>query len=100
MCVCSVHIRPVNILTLTHTHSVTHVHTQVDQWVDYVTATVVTGSGLEAVLSALNDFLALRSYMVGYGASLADVALWGQLQGEPGVAGVCVCVCACVCVCV
>uniref|UniRef100_A0A7S0WYI8 glutamate--tRNA ligase n=1 Tax=Chlamydomonas leiostraca TaxID=1034604 RepID=A0A7S0WYI8_9CHLO len=57
--------------------------TQVDQWLDYVHASVVTGSGLDSVLAALNDYLGPRSYMVGHSVTLADLALWGQLQGNP-----------------
>jgi hypothetical protein len=54
---------------------------QVDQWTDYVCTNVVSGGGLEGVLTALNDYLSFRSYMIGHAVSLADVALWGQLQG-------------------
>ncbi len=55
---------------------------QVDQWVDYIVKEVVMGSGVEAVLSSLNSYLAFRSYLVGYALTLADVVLWGQLQGR------------------
>lgn len=42
----------------------------------------MSGSGFEAACKAANDFLALRTLLVGYGVTLADVACWGQLQGE------------------
>lgn len=54
---------------------------QVDYWVDYVCANCVMGAGLEAVLVAISDYLAFRSFLVGHSATLADYALWGQLQG-------------------
>jgi len=53
----------------------------VDYWVDYVCANCVMGAGLEAVLVAISDYLAFRSFLVGHSATLADYALWGQLQG-------------------
>ncbi|KAF5833287.1 tRNA synthetases class I, catalytic domain-containing protein [Dunaliella salina] len=57
--------------------------TQVDFWLDYVCSSVVPGSGLEAVLLAINDYLTFRSFLVGHATTAADVALWGQLQGNP-----------------
>lgn len=30
----------------------------------------------------VDDYLALRTLLVGYAVSLADLACWGQLQGE------------------
>ena len=32
--------------------------------------------------NGINDYLALRSFIVGYNISAADLALWGQLQGD------------------
>eukprot|EP00967_Tisochrysis_lutea_P073317 scaffold98133_cov20-Tisochrysis_lutea.AAC.3 len=55
---------------------------QVDFWLDYVCQNVVPGSGLEAVLQSINDYLTFRSFLVGHATTAADVALWGQLQGE------------------
>jgi len=37
---------------------------------------------MEAVLLAINDYLTWRSFLVGHSTTVADVALWGQLQGE------------------
>ena len=65
-----------------HTHKHTHTHTQVDYWLEYVCANVNPGAGLEAVLVAINDYLALRSFLVGHATTVADVVLWGQLQGK------------------
>lgn len=60
-------------------------YAQVDQWLGYIDKEVVMGSNLEAVLSALNKYLAFRSYMIGSDLTVADLMLWGQLQGEaPG----------------
>jgi glutamyl-tRNA synthetase len=55
---------------------------QVDTWLE-TAAGVVTGSALEGQCSALNDYLQLRTFLVGYCLTAADLALWGQLQGAP-----------------
>lgn len=52
---------------------------QVDQWLD-ISQTLVPGAGFEGVATALNDFLSLRTFLVGYALTLADVACWAQLQ--------------------
>ena len=49
-----------------------------DQWLDFSTS-LVSGAGLEAACAVVNDFLALRTFLVGHGVTLADVAVWGQL---------------------
>ena len=38
---------------------------------------------LSSAFETLNKHLALRSYMTGYSLSLADLAVWGALQGIP-----------------
>ncbi|EIE22615.1 glutamyl-tRNA synthetase, putative [Coccomyxa subellipsoidea C-169] len=52
---------------------------QVDQWLEFAPH-LVTGGGLEPACATLNEALALRTYLVGYSLSPADVAVWGQLQ--------------------
>lgn len=52
---------------------------QVDSWIDTSTA-LVPGLTLEPLAEAISAFLALRTYLVGHSLSLADVAVWGQLQ--------------------
>jgi membrane protein implicated in regulation of membrane protease activity len=42
----------------------------------------VSGQQFEALCGRLSDYLSLRSFFVGYGVTAADVAIWGQLQGE------------------
>ena len=56
--------------------------TQIDYWIDYATQNASAGANFEAVCNGINDYLALRSFIVGYSVSSADLALWGQLQGE------------------
>ena len=56
--------------------------TQIDYWIDYATQNASAGANFEAVCNGINDYLALRSFIVGYSVSAADLALWGQLQGE------------------
>eukprot|EP00877_Chromochloris_zofingiensis_P010541 jgi/Chrzof1/5740/Cz16g14040.t1_GTS2[v5.2] len=55
---------------------------QVDQWLD-VTAQVVSGLGFEPMCVSINNYLSLRTFLVGYTFTVADVALWGQLQACP-----------------
>ncbi|GIM07727.1 hypothetical protein Vretimale_11813, partial [Volvox reticuliferus] len=55
---------------------------QVDQWLE-TAAGIVSGAALESQCVALNDYLTLRTFLVGYGITLADLAVWGQLQGSP-----------------
>ena len=52
-----------------------------DQWLEFVPH-LVTGGGLEPACATVNEALALRTYLVGYSLSPADIAVWGQLQGE------------------
>ena len=54
---------------------------QVDQWLDFACTALVSGSGFEAACKAVNDFVSMRTLLVGYAVSMADVACWGQLQG-------------------
>lgn len=55
--------------------------TQVDQWLVF-SSSIVSGSGLQAVCDVLNTILSLRTYLVGYALSIADLQVWGQLQGK------------------
>lgn len=52
-----------------------------DEWLE-VASQVVSGSSFEPLCASINKFLALRTFLVGYAPTVADVALWGQLQGE------------------
>ena len=52
---------------------------QVDQWLDYA-AFLTAGPGLEAACSALDAYLAFRSFLVGFNLTIADLACWGQLE--------------------
>ncbi|KAL0031306.1 hypothetical protein WJX79_002120 [Trebouxia sp. C0005] len=54
---------------------------QVDQWLDFSTA-IVSGASLEAVCGIVDQFLSLRTYLVGYKLSIADLQIWGQLQAS------------------
>ena len=53
---------------------------QVDQWLETST-TVVPGQGFDGVCAAIDKYLALRSFLVGYAPSVADFAVWGALHG-------------------
>ncbi|KAK9795898.1 hypothetical protein WJX73_001913 [Symbiochloris irregularis] len=55
---------------------------QVDQFLDFASQ-LVAGAGLEAACTAMNDYLAVRTFLAGYSLTAADVACWGQLEGTP-----------------
>ena len=52
-----------------------------DQWLDFSTS-IVSGAALEAVCGVVNQFLSLRTYLVGYQLTIADLQTWGQLHGR------------------
>eukprot|EP00201_Polytomella_parva_P009213 CAMPEP_0175064070 /NCGR_PEP_ID=MMETSP0052_2-20121109/15117_1 /TAXON_ID=51329 ORGANISM="Polytomella parva, Strain SAG 63-3" /NCGR_SAMPLE_ID=MMETSP0052_2 /ASSEMBLY_ACC=CAM_ASM_000194 /LENGTH=719 /DNA_ID=CAMNT_0016330357 /DNA_START=184 /DNA_END=2343 /DNA_ORIENTATION=+ len=54
----------------------------VDNWMDHC-AQLVPSPQLESLCIALSDYLALRSFFVGYQLSSADLSIWGALQGCP-----------------
>ena len=54
-------------------------HSQVDQWLEFAPH-LVTGGGLQAACMTVNEALALRTYLVGYTLTIADIAVWAQLQ--------------------
>ena len=53
---------------------------QVDQWLEFA-GSLGPGAGLEGACAAANEYLQLRTFLVGYRLSLADLACWGQLAG-------------------
>ena len=52
-----------------------------DQLVDFAPQ-LVSGAGLEAACAAVNEYLAVRTFLVGYSLTAADIACWGQLEGQ------------------
>lgn len=64
-----------------HTHPTTNTNKQVDQWLD-TSSQLVSGLGFETLCGRLNDYLSLRTFFVGFTATAADFAIWGQLHGE------------------
>ena len=54
---------------------------QVDEWLDRASQ-VVSGASFEPLCASINSYLSLRTFLVGYAPTVADVALWGQLQGK------------------
>jgi len=51
----------------------------VDQWLDQAAA-VVSGSGFQAICETLSAYMASRTYFVGHGLTIADLAVFGQLS--------------------
>lgn len=54
---------------------------QVDQWLEF-SKVVVNSARLASILTTIDGYLSLRSFLVGYSLSLADISIWGQLKGE------------------
>eukprot|EP01025_Chloroclados_australasicus_P045510 TRINITY_DN4983_c0_g1_i1.p1 TRINITY_DN4983_c0_g1~~TRINITY_DN4983_c0_g1_i1.p1 ORF type:complete len:875 (-),score=90.09 TRINITY_DN4983_c0_g1_i1:294-2645(-) len=54
--------------------------TQIDQWLDLCMEVIQNGPGLQSACESLNDYLALRTFLVGYSLSIADLCAWGQLH--------------------
>ena len=40
------------------------------------------GGALEPACRTLNEALSMRTFLAGYSLSVADMAIWGQLQGD------------------
>ena len=54
---------------------------QVSSWLEYATY-IVGGGALEPACRTLNEALSMRTFLAGYSLSVADMAIWGQLQGD------------------
>ena len=52
----------------------------IDQWLEFCDMHFVSGPGLEAAVQVTGEALALRTFMVGHGLSIADLCGWGRLQ--------------------
>ncbi|EEA24261.1 hypothetical protein EYB25_004608 [Talaromyces marneffei] len=56
---------------------------QEEKWLSQVSQYVpLDHKALEAPLQALDSYLILRSFLVGYSLSSADIAIWGALRGN------------------
>ncbi|GBB83543.1 hypothetical protein RclHR1_10240004 [Rhizophagus clarus] len=58
--------------------------TMVDHWVDFATDKLKTNDFkiLEAAFDEINHHLTLRTFLVGYKLSLADIIIWGALKNS------------------
>ncbi|KAG0749319.1 hypothetical protein G6F16_001108 [Rhizopus arrhizus] len=59
--------------------------TLIDQWLDFAEKELSTSDfkTLDASYKKLNKYLTLRSYLVGYQATVADFIIWGALRASP-----------------
>ncbi|KAI8393800.1 tRNA synthetases class I, catalytic domain-containing protein [Radiomyces spectabilis] len=59
--------------------------TLIDQWLDFAESKLATADfkSLDGAFKTLNKYLTLRSYLVGYHASIADFVVWGTLRASP-----------------
>lgn len=55
---------------------------RVDAWLDFVATHFKPGPALAATLTSLDDYAALRTYLVGDAPTVADYAAWGALQAN------------------
>lgn len=59
--------------------------TLIDQWLDFAETKLATSDfkSLDATYKELNKYLTLRSYIVGYQVTIADLVIWGTLRSSP-----------------
>ncbi|EPB85312.1 glutamyl-tRNA synthetase [Mucor circinelloides 1006PhL] len=59
--------------------------TLIDQWLDFAETKLATSEfkSLDATYKELNKYLTLRSYIVGYQVTIADLVIWGTLRSSP-----------------
>lgn len=53
---------------------------EVDEWVDYA-PTLAIGAEFERTCAYIDSYLELRTFLAGYQLTIADIAVWAQLQG-------------------
>lgn len=53
---------------------------QVDEWIEYSPIFAI-GAEFEKACAYTNSFLELRTFLVGYDISIADVVIWAALAG-------------------
>ncbi|KAI8843356.1 tRNA synthetases class I, catalytic domain-containing protein [Chytriomyces cf. hyalinus JEL632] len=61
-------------------------HSQIDYWIDFCGISLAPEAGfkpLATAFNALNSHLKMRSFLVGYSLTLADIACWGALRAIP-----------------
>ncbi|CAA6659634.1 unnamed protein product [Spirodela intermedia] len=53
---------------------------EIDMWLDYV-STLSSGAEFEAACANIDGYLLLRTFLVGYSISVADIVIWSGLAG-------------------
>lgn len=53
---------------------------QIDSFLEFAEQRVVPGAGIEAACASMNIYLSCRTYFVDHCLTVADLAIWGQLQ--------------------
>uniref|UniRef100_A0AAR2LYH4 Bifunctional glutamate/proline--tRNA ligase n=1 Tax=Pygocentrus nattereri TaxID=42514 RepID=A0AAR2LYH4_PYGNA len=56
--------------------------TEVDHWLEFSARRLSGQSDLASALGELNAALALRTFLVGHGITLADLCVWASLKGK------------------
>lgn len=49
---------------------------EIDGWMEHAASRLIPGASLPAEVKALDDFMAARTFFVGYNLTLADLAIW------------------------
>jgi len=57
------------------------INLQVVEWLDYA-PTFFSGSEFENACSFVDGYLASRTFLVGHGLTVADIAVWSNLAGK------------------
>ena len=53
---------------------------QIDEWMEYATV-FLAGAEFEKSCTYVDNYLSLRTFLVGYSLSIADIAVWSGLAG-------------------
>lgn len=54
---------------------------QIDEWLEYASI-FSSGSQFESACGHVDNHLSLRTFLVGYSLSIADIAIWSSLAGK------------------
>jgi len=68
-------------MTFHYSELMLSINLQVVEWLEYA-PTFLSGSEFENACSFVDGFLASRTFLVGYGLTIADTAIWSNLAGN------------------
>jgi len=68
-------------MTFHYSELMLSINLQVVEWLDYA-PTFFSGSEFENACSFVDGYLASRTFLVGHGLTVADIAVWSNLAGK------------------